>query len=246
MNSFNQSSERSNSALSLRRGWSPTRASGVNQISQSQQQQQSQKVNHDHMQSQQAMFLSETFVGTALVRGSFKTIVQLPKYVDIAEWIALNVFELYTNLIQFYGVVSEYVTPEAYPTMNVGSKVDYLWSDANNMQLALPASQYIDLAFAWIENKINDKSMFPTQSGMPFPQNFLRDVQGIMTQMFRIFAHIYHYHFDKIAHLSLEAHWNSFFAHFISFAKEFNLLDRPEMYPLEALVENLELQGKII
>ena len=65
------------------------------------------------------MFLSEPFVRTALVKGSFKTIVQLPKYVDLGEWIALNVFEFFTNLNQFYGVVAEYVTPDAYPTMNL-------------------------------------------------------------------------------------------------------------------------------
>ena len=64
--------------------------------------------------------------------------------------------------------------------------------------------------------------------------------------MFRIFAHIYHNHFDKIVHLLLEAHWNSFFAHFILFVKEFGLIERSEMEPLIALIENFEAQGKIV
>ncbi|KAG0655046.1 Maintenance of ploidy protein mob2 [Monosporozyma unispora] len=196
--------------------------------------------------SQQVMFLSEPFVRTALVKGSFKTIVQLPKYVDVGEWIALNVFEFFTNLNQFYGVIAEYVTPEAYPTMNAGPHTDYLWLDANNRQVSLPAGQYIDLALTWINNKVTDKNLFPTQDNVSFPQAFLRDVQRIMIQMFRIFAHIYHHHFDKIVHLSLEAHWNSFFAHFISFSKEFNIIDRKEMVPLLPLIENFEQQGKII
>ena len=196
--------------------------------------------------SQQIMFLSEPFVRTALVKGSFKTIVQLPKYVDIGEWIALNVFEFFTNLNQFYGVIAEYVTPDAYPTMNAGPHTDYLWLDANNRQVSLPASQYIDLALTWINNKVTDKRLFPTKDNIPFPQEFLRDVQRIMVQMFRIFAHIYHHHFDKIVHLSLEAHWNSFFAHFISFSKEFTIIDRKEMTPLILLIENFEQQGKII
>lgn len=205
-----------------------------------------QSQSSDKTESQQVMFLSEPFVRTALVKGSFKTIVQLPKYVDVGEWIALNVFEFYTNLNQFYGVIAEYVTPDMYPTMNAGSHTDYLWLDANNRQVSLPAGQYIDLALTWINNKVTDQNLFPTKNGMPFPQSFLRDIQRIMIQMFRIFAHIYHHHFDKIVHLSLEAHWNSFFAHFISFAKEFNLIDRREMYPLTPLIENLEKQGKII
>lgn len=197
--------------------------------------------------SQQAMFLSEPFVRTALVKGSFKTIVQLPKYVDLGEWLALNVFEFFTNLNQFYGIIAEYVTIDAYPTMNAGYKTDYLWLDANNRQVSLPAGQYIDLALTWINNKVSDTNLFPTQNNLSFPpERFLKDVQRIMVQMFRIFAHIYHHHFDKIVHLSLEAHWNSFFAHFISFVKEFNIIDRSDMKPLLPLIENFESQGKII
>ncbi|AMD20208.1 HDL536Cp [Eremothecium sinecaudum] len=244
VNSIYGTPQGNGSRLSLRKGRSPTRRPAVSQVPQSQQQQ--QQVENDSIQSQEVMFLSEPFVRTALVKGSFKTIVQLPKYVDLGEWIALNVFEFYTNLSQFYGVIAEYVTPEAYPMMNAGPSADYLWLDANNRQVALPAGQYIDLGLTWINNKVNDKNLFPTQSGQPFSKNFLRDIQRIMIQMFRIFAHIYHHHFDKIVHLSLEAHWNSFFAHYISFAKEFNFLDRKEMYPLEPLIESFEMQGKII
>lgn len=238
----------SSSRVSLRKNHSPSRHSQTSFPS-SQLQLQSISVpdqSPERSESQQIMFLSEPFVRTALVKGSFKTIVQLPKYVDVGEWIALNVFEFFTNLNQFYGVIAEYVTPDVYPTMNAGPRTDYLWLDANNRQVSLPASQYIDLALTWINNKVNDKNLFPTKNGIPFPQAFLRDVQRIMIQMFRIFAHIYHHHFDKIVHLSLEAHWNSFFAHFISFSKEFNVIDRKEMHPLLPLIENLENHGKII
>lgn len=244
-NGLYASSQHSNSKASLRRTQSPSRQSmlsGHHQV----QSQQPQQQNNSNPESQEIMFLSEPFVRTALVKGSYKTIVQLPKYVDIGEWIALNVFEFYTNLNQFYGVIAEYVTPDAYPTMNAGLHTDYLWLDANNRQISLPAGQYIDLALTWINNKVNDQQLFPTKSAIPFPPNFSRDIQRIMVQMFRIFAHIYHHHFDKIIHLSLEAHWNSFFAHFISFAKEFNLIDRREMHPLEPLIESFEQQGKII
>ncbi|GCF01558.1 maintenance of ploidy protein mob2 [Zygosaccharomyces mellis] len=254
MNTIYSSPHNSNSKLSLRKNHSPSRHS-QHSLQQSQQQSSlygsgnnynNSSSSPERPESQQVMFLSEPFVRTALVKGSFKTIVQLPKYVDIGEWIALNVFEFFTNLNQFYGVIAEYVTPDAYPTMNAGPHTDYLWLDANNRQVSLPASQYIDLALTWIDNKVNDKNLFPTKNNMPFPQMFLRDVQRIMVQMFRIFAHIYHHHFDKIIHLSLEAHWNSFFAHFISFSKEFNIIDRKEMYPLLPLIENMEYQGKII
>ena len=62
---------------------------------------------------------------------------------------------------------------------------------------------------------------------------------------------------QTIVHLRLEAHWNSFFAHFISFAKvhpilqknltfqEFDLLEPAEIEPLKELVETMESQGQI-
>ncbi|CUS22747.1 LAQU0S06e05116g1_1 [Lachancea quebecensis] len=253
VNSVYPNAHNNSSKLLSRQVHSPVRQTpsshNVNNFQQQQQQQQQQQAHatpSERVETQQSLFLSEPFVRTALVKGSFKTIVQLPKYVDLGEWVALNVFEFYTNLNQFYGIVAEYVTPDVYPTMNAGPHTDYMWLDANSRQVSLPAGQYIDLALTWISNKVSDQTLFPTQNGYPFPQNFVQDIQRIMVQMFRIFAHMYHHHFDKIIHLSLEAHWNSLFAHFISFAKEYNLVDRKEMYPLGSLIENLERQGKII
>lgn len=84
--------------------------------------------------------------------------------------------------------------------------------------------------------------MFPTKSGMcwlrlaetsthlpdvgrDFQPSFPSTAKHIYKQLFRIFAHIYHAHFSEILHLSLEAHFNSLFAHYIAFGREYDLLD---------------------
>lgn len=36
------------------------------------------------------LYLASPFVEATLVKGQFKTIVMLPKYVDIMEWVAVN------------------------------------------------------------------------------------------------------------------------------------------------------------
>jgi hypothetical protein len=71
------------------------------------------------------------------VKGNFKTIVMLPKYVDIMEWVAANgafisrqvdqfdlhycgVYDFYTNLNEFYGVIAECCTQQNCPTMSAG------------------------------------------------------------------------------------------------------------------------------
>ena len=39
-----------------------------------------------------------------------------------------------------------------------------------------------------------------------------------------MFAHIYHAHFPQLLHLSAEGHFNSLFAHFLAFGKQYDLL----------------------
>lgn len=192
------------------------------------------------------LFMCEPFIKTALVKGSYKTIVQIPMYVDHYEWLALNVFEFYNHLNKFYGVIAEYVTPDKYPTMTADPRTEYVWMMPNSRTASLPANQYIEYALNWISNKINDQTIFPTKAGMAFPPSFLKDIKGICRQMFRIIAHIYWNHFEKIVHLSLEAHWISYFSHYISFIREFDLLESKELEPLSMLIDNLEGQGRII
>jgi MOB kinase activator 1 len=68
--------------------------------------------------------------------------------------------------------------------------------------------------------------------GRDFPPTFPSTAKHIYKQLFRIYAHIYHGHFAEILHLSLEAHFNSLFAHFIAFGKEYDLLDSSDVRDL--------------
>ncbi|CAA20697.1 protein kinase activator Mob2 [Schizosaccharomyces pombe] len=192
-----------------------------------------------------ALYLQQPFVRTHLVKGNFSTIVSLPRFVDLDEWVALNVYELFTYLNHFYDVFATFCTVKTCPVMSAAANFDYTWLDNNRKPVHLPAPQYIEYVLAWIENRLHDQNVFPTKAGLPFPSNFLVIVKAIYKQMFRIFAHMYYAHYAEILHLSLEAHWNSFFAHFIAFGKEFQLLDKRDTAPLKDLIVVLENQGNI-
>ena len=69
-----------------------------------------------------------------------------------------------------------------------------------------------------------DSAETPLTPGREFPNSFAYTAKHIYKHLFRIFAHIYHAHFEQILHLSIEAHFNSLFAHFLAFGKEFDLL----------------------
>lgn len=60
--------------------------------------------------------------------------------------------------------------------------------------------------------------------GAPFPANFRDVVKTIFKRLFRVYAHIYHSHFQKIVSLKEEAHLNTCFKHFILFTYVSSLL----------------------
>jgi len=190
------------------------------------------------------LFMRQPFIRSALVKGRFQTIVELPKYVDQNEWLALNLFEFYGNISQFVTMLSDYI--DQSHIMNAGAGYDYLWIDTNKQAVRLPAATYINYTMSWISVKFDDPTLFPTRQGVPFPPNFPSVLRSIYIQLFRIFAYIFYNQYEKIVHLSLEAHFNSLFCHFASFGKKFHLLDQNEMAPLLPLIQNLEAQGKIV
>ena len=87
---------------------------------------------------------------------------------------------------------------------------------------------------------MGDEAVFPTKAGREFAPTFpttarhlycqarRRHPTRLTAQFLRIFAHLYHAHFHHIVHLSLEAHLNSLFAHFLVFGMAFDLLDPKE------------------
>jgi MOB kinase activator 1 len=54
-------------------------------------------------------------------------------------------------------------------------------------------------------------------TGAPFPPNFRDVVKTIFKRLFRVYAHIYHSHFQMIVKLKEEAHLNTCFKHFTLF-----------------------------
>jgi MOB kinase activator 1 len=108
-------------------------------------------------------------------------------------------------------------------------RVNFFWHDSERRELSLPAPSYIDYVMSWLQNVLDDESNFPTKSGHTFPHNFPHTARHMYKHLFRIFAHLYHAHFEQIVHLSIEAHFNSLFAHFLSFGKEFELFTMKDL-----------------
>lgn len=175
--------------------------------------------------TQKPLYLCSPFVEAALVKGNFKTIVMQPKYADIMEWVAVNIFDFYQNLNLFYGVLAECCTQHSCPSMAAGPALNYTWINQDRKSVQLPAPTYIDYVMTWVQNLLDDENVFPTKSGHDFSPNFPSTVKHVYRQLLRVFAHLYYAHYPQILHLRSEPHFNSLFAHFLAFGKEYELLE---------------------
>ena len=120
-------------------------------------------------------------------------------------------------------------------------RLNYVWTHQGGKQAVLPAPTYIDYVMTSIQNLVDDENTFPTKSSaslslqcrgaadLPLDQafhpSFPATVRTVYRQLLRVFAHMYHAHYAQILHLRSEPHFNSLFAHFLAFGREYELLD---------------------
>lgn len=153
----------------------------------------------------------------------------------------MNTVDFFNEISLLYGTVTEFCTPSSCPVMSAGPSYEYLWADGIRVKkpIKVSAPEYVDLLMSWVETQLNDENIFPLQLGTPFPKNFKQIVMAIFKRLFRVYAHIYHSHFQKIVGLGAEAHLNTCFKHYIYFVFEFKLIDPKELAPLKDLIDSL-------
>jgi len=184
--------------------------------------------------------LSE-YAKATLGSGNMRSAVVLPKGEDLNEWLAVNTVDFFNEISLLYGTITEFCTPSTCAVMSAGPQYEYLWADGVKVKkpIKVSAPEYVDLLMSWVETQLNDENIFPLQLGTPFPKNFQQIVKTIFKRLFRVYAHIYHSHFQKIVGLGAEAHLNTCFKHFIYFVYEFKLIDVKELEPLKDLIDSL-------
>jgi len=173
--------------------------------------------------------------------GDLQNAVRLPEGEDTTEWLAVNTVDFFNQVNLLYGSVTVFCTTQSCPIMAAG-KHTYLWGeDKGKKPREVSAPEYVDLLMTWIQNLLDDDTVFPKSVEVPFPKNFKENVKAIFRRLFRVYAHIYYAHFDKIRELNEEAHLNTCFKHYFHFVREFDLVRLDEMAPLKELMQSLGL-----
>jgi len=152
----------------------------------------------------------------------------------------VNTVDFFNQLNLLYGSITEFCTPTSCAVMSAGPKYEYLWADeASKKPVACSAPEYVDFLMTWVQAQLDNEAIFPSRVDVQFPKQFVAVVKTIFKRLFRIYAHIYYSHFNKIMALGEEAHLNTCFKHYYYFVDEFQLVDKKELAPLQELITNL-------
>lgn len=170
--------------------------------------------------------------------GDMRAQVVLPDGEDKNEWLAINTIDCFNDICMLYNQVKDACTNESCPVMKAGSVAEYHWADGVKVKkpVKVPAREYVVLMTEWVEETLNDESIFPQDVNGSFPKDFTERVKTIFKRLFRVYAHIYHHHIDSIRQIDAERHVNTCFKHFIYFVREFDLIESKEMTPLQDLI----------
>ncbi|SAM84170.1 probable MOB1 protein [Ustilago bromivora] len=181
------------------------------------------------------------YAEATLGSGNLRLAVVLPEGEDLNEWLAVNTVDFFNHVNMLYGTITEFCTPTECPVMCAGPRFEYHWQDANSALYRRPtkmsAPEYVDCLMNWAQSQLDDEELFPSKVGVPFPKNFPAVVKSILRRLFRVYAHIYNHHFAQVCALSIEAHLNTSYRHFLLFITEFELVERRELAPLVELNE---------
>lgn len=140
------------------------------------------------------------------------------------------------------------------------TRTTYTWIDTKGNPINLPAPTYIKHIQTWVNGKVQDQSIFPTDnftSAPPlprtsdlkedpnhwlgktsgFPQRFEHEIKNMYKQMLRCYAHLYWQHWLTFWELSAHRELNTCFVHFMNVGRSYNLLNEKDIEPMLPLVD---------
>ncbi|KAJ8411202.1 hypothetical protein AAFF_G00172080 [Aldrovandia affinis] len=184
-------------------------------------------------------YLMQDYVSERLAELDVRTLTVLPVGFDEAEWMASHTIAFFKHINLFSSALSEFCTSGTCPTTMGPGDVTYYWTDEQGKKVKCSAPLYTDYTMSYIQELLADEEVFPTKPGYPFPNGFMFLVQRIFLYLFHTLAHLYWAHFRDVVRMEMHPHLNTLFTHFVTFSKEFQLLEPAETSQMEDLIHTL-------
>ncbi|XP_045520655.1 MOB kinase activator-like 2 isoform X1 [Pieris brassicae] len=187
------------------------------------------------------LYLQEALLERQLPELDLRQLVELPRGLDLNEWLASHTLPLFEHVNLLYGTVSEFCTAAGCGDMaGPGGRV-YAWYDERGKKTRLAAPQYVDCVMTFVQRTIHDEAVFPTKYANEFPPGFDAVLRRVLRLLYHVLAHLYAAHFRHLALLRLHKHLHLTFAHLTALDRRYALLDHKETEVLRDLEVALRL-----
>lgn len=122
----------------------------------------------------------------------------LPEGEDNNEWVAVNskslrgwyflklfilmhffssssAVDFFNQINMLYGTITEFCTEESCALMSAGPKYEYHWADGTTVKKPIKCSapKYIDYLMTWVQDQLDDETIFPSKIGIAFVVNLV-------------------------------------------------------------------------
>jgi len=187
---------------------------------------------------------------STLGSGNLLEAVRPPKNVDLSEWMATNIVDFYNEISVLYDLCSEdserfQKSGEGFPPL-----FEYRWADPNagkknSRPIRVSSPIYVNNVLNWIQDTVNDEYMFPVGDDDDFPEEFQTIAEKVFTRIFRIYAIIYHSHFEYVESHGAAQHLNTSLKHFVIFVHYHGLVQPKEFEALKEPVQHIIMSSKL-
>lgn len=189
-----------------------------------------------------------------LGNGTLLEAVILPEDEELNEWLAANTVDFFNELTILYGFCARDIEEKNLgPGQGFPKNIIYYWDNSDEddpgtsrLYKELNGPEYVELVFTWVENLIENPTVFPIEEDEDWPDDFKDGyVFKMFRRMFRVFAIIYHNHFQALERdRKAINHLNTCFKHFIFFAMHWELIDfeSDDVKVLKKPIKNISAQ----
>ncbi|GBG26904.1 MOB kinase activator 1A [Hondaea fermentalgiana] len=176
--------------------------------------------------------------------GNMRKAVELPAdEPDVNEWLAANTVDFFNEISLLYGLVWDDAQRFTKPGEGFPPGFEYRWGGGPGQKpIRVSSVEYVDYVLTWVEDQLDNEDIFVVNAEVEFPEDFKSYIDDIFKRLFRVFAIMYHQHFDVFEEMEAVEHLNTCFKHFMYFSFHFDLIDEKEFGALEGPVQNLKAE----
>lgn len=79
----------------------------------------------------------------------------------------ISAVDFFNQINMLYGTITEFCTEESCPIMSAGPKYEYHWADGHTVKKPIKCSapKYIDYLMTWVQDQLDDETLFPSKIG---------------------------------------------------------------------------------